>query len=115
MRYRPINEILEAFTLLGSTCFRRSHQRWGHVDRGAHKSILASAWHRGHRAADRASFGRGGRALVIRDAEHARQHRVLFQALSLRGWIIESLPVRPTGCCEITQMTEADTTCGMED
>ena len=42
MCYRSGDEILEAFALLGGTCLGRSHQGWGYVNRGAHKSILAA-------------------------------------------------------------------------
>ena len=42
MRYRPVDEILEAITVLGGTRLGRQQQGWGQVNRGAHKSILAS-------------------------------------------------------------------------
>jgi len=40
---------------------------------------------------------------------------VYWLDLILETLFNESFLVRYAGCCEITQMTEADTTCGMED
>ena len=43
MRHRPVDEILEALTVLGRPGLGRPHQDIRHVNRGAHKSILASS------------------------------------------------------------------------